>query len=524
MISVCREIIKRLLSCEENPNLEYIKREVSSKYKLHIMPSNSTILSYAKPEERERLINILLTKPTRSISGVSVIAVMSDPARCPHGKCIYCPGGLELGSPQSYTGKEPAALRAIQNDYDPFNQVKNRISQLRAIGHPVNKVELIIMGGTFPAREWNYQKNFIKRCLDALNGSEAFSLKEAKEKAEKANIRCVGITFETRPDFCSQKHVNRILELGGTRVEIGVQVLSDEIYRIINRGHSVKDVIEATRILKDSGLKVCYHLMPGLPNMTLEDDLKTFKKVFEDPDFKPDMLKIYPCLVLENTELYKLWKDGKYNPYTTKQLIELLVEVFSIIPPWIRVQRVQRDIPAYLITAGNKKSDLREIITEELERRGIKTQEIRYREVGHQLRRYNRLPEPEDVRLKIQSYDSSEGEDIFLSFEDIKRNILIGFLRLRIPSEKALRREVKNLSCGLVRELHVFGPEVEIGKSPSDKWQHRGYGSLLLSEAERILSEIYDRKNILVTSGIGAREYYRRFNYKLLGPYMAKKL
>ncbi|MHA1408909.1 MAG: tRNA uridine(34) 5-carboxymethylaminomethyl modification radical SAM/GNAT enzyme Elp3 [Candidatus Odinarchaeia archaeon] len=526
MLAACRDIIELLIRDGEKGtvNLDSVKREVCKKHNLKTMPSNSQILSYAKPDELPMLKNILRKKPTRSLSGVSVVAVMTSPSKCPHGRCIYCPGGPELGSPQSYTGREPAALRGAQNDFDPYLQVTNRINQLKAIGHPVNKVELIIMGGTFPARDWNYQKNFIRNCLNAITGKQADSLNIAKKYAEASKIRNIGITIETRPDYCKQAHIDKMLELGATRVEIGVQALSDEIYAFIERGHTIQDVIEATQLAKDSGLKICYHMMPGLPGMDLDEDFRVFQRLFTESKFKPDMLKIYPCLVLENTRLYDLWKKDEYKPYSTEQLIKLLIKVMRIIPPWVRIQRIQRDIPAYLITAGNRKSDLRDIIMNEMDKKGLKTREIRYREVGHQLERYNRVPSIEDIKLKLQSYNASEGEEIFLSYEDLKKDILIGFLRLRIPSDKANRKELKNKRTALIRELHIFGPELKVGEKPEFQWQHRGYGKLLVKEAELISKEIYNCEQILITSGIGARQYYMKLGYRHHGVYMGKTL
>lgn len=526
MIKACREILNVLLTTSnmDQGKLEDIKRAFSEKYRLKKVPSNSQILSYAAEGERATLRSILLKKPSRSISGVSVIAVMSSPADCPHGRCIYCPGGPNSDSPQSYTGREPAALRAYQNSFDPYMQVQSRLNQLKAIGHPVNKVELIVMGGTFPARDLSYQQFFIKNCLEALSGVRSRDLSEAKVNAEKASIRNVGMTFETRPDYCKIEHVDRMLDLGATRVELGVQALSDEVYRDVKRGHTVEDVIQATRIVKDSGLKLCYHMMPGLPGMDLKSDLRMFYEVFESEDFKPDMLKIYPCLVLEKTELYTLWENHRYQPYNTEELIEFLLKVMEKIPPWIRIQRIQRDIPAGLIVAGNKKSDLRELVLDAMDERNIKTNEIRFREVGHQYYRYGKTPRPGDVAMKIHSYNASKGQEIFISFEDLVQDILIGYLRLRIPSDQAHRLEVTVSKTAVIRELHIFGPELEVGGSPSYQWQHRGYGKALVEEAERIAEAVYGCDIILVTSGLGAREYYRRLGYSVLGPYMCKKL
>ncbi len=522
--AACAEILEKIFNSQniDKRSVEKIKREVCEKYGLKQVPSNSMLLSFVDEEHQESAKRILLIKPTRSISGVSIIAVMSSPAECPHGRCIYCPGGPSSGSPQSYTGREPAALRGAQNNFDPYMQVQARLNQLKQIGHPVNKVELIIMGGTFPARDFSYQSDFIKRCLDALTGFNSNNLTEAKLNAEKARVKNVGITFETRPDYCKAIHVDRMLELGGTRVEIGVQTIYDDVYHIIKRGHTVRDVVDATRIAKDAGLKVCYHIMPGLPGTSFDRDLEMFSELFENNCFKPDMLKIYPCLVLEGTELYKMWRLNQYQPYTTEELIELLLKVMEKIPPWVRVQRFQRDIPAGLILAGNRRSDLRALLLDRMDELHIKTMEIRYREVGHQIARYGKKPKLDQIELKIQSYEASEGLEIFLSYEDVVEDILIGFLRMRIPSAKAHREEVNSCRTALIRELHVFGPELEVGRLPVDEWQHRGYGKALIAEAELLAEEVFNCDRILVTSGLGVRAYYRRLGYNLLGPYMCK--
>jgi len=528
----CREIIEELLKYDklDHSIITKVKKEVSHKYRLSKIPANYEILSLATDEELSILRPFLLKKPVRSISGVTVIAVMTKPFPCPHGRCVYCPGGpgSVLGDvPQSYTGYEPATLRGIQNQYDPYRQVRSRIMQLLAIGHVPSKVELIIMGGTFPATPREYQEWFVKGCLDALNSEPSKSLEEAQLKNERAKIRNVGMTIETRPDYSKEPHVDMMLKLGATRVELGVQTVYDWIYEKVERGHTIQDVIEATRILKDSGLKVCYHMMPGLPGSNFEMDLDMFKTIFEDPRFKPDMLKIYPTVVVKGTKLYEWWKNGKYTPYTDEQAAELIAEVLHIIPRWIRIQRVQRDIPAYMIDAGPKAGNMRQLALQKLkEKYNELCHEIRCREVGHRYLDLGILPDIDNIKFLVTKYEASEGIELFLSYEDVKNDILIGFLRLRIPSEKAHRPEINKMPTAIVRELHVYGPQLPIGVSAKriSEWQHRGYGRKLLSNAERIAVEEYDAKKIVVISGIGVREYYFRFGYKRDGPYVSKLL
>ena len=524
---IIEEILSRKVLTEEEVNR--IKALVCKRYGLDRIPSNSEILNFVSPDLREKFLRILKKKPVRTISGIAVVAVMAKPYPCPHGRCIYCPGGPNsvFGDvPQSYTGREPATMRALHNVFDPYAQVKNRLEQLKTIGHPIDKVELIIMGGTFPAYPLCYQEWFVRRCLDAMSNETTLTLEEAQNKAEKAAIRNVGITVETRPDYCKIDHVDRMLKMGVTRVELGVQTIYNYIYELVQRGHTVEDVVEATRILKDAGLKVTYHLMPGLPGSNFERDIRVFRRVFSDSRFKPDELKIYPTLVIPGTILYDMWQKGEYTPLTDEDVIRLLVEVKrKYIPRYVRIKRVMRDIPATVIAAGPKKGNLRELVWKELRKLGTRCYCIRCREVGHVMLKLGLEPDIENIKLKTMKYEASEGIELFLSYEDIKNDILIGFLRLRIPSEKAHRPEINEMPSAIVRELHVYGPLVQLGKTPERKeWQHRGYGKKLLREAERIAREEFDAKKILVTSGIGVREYYYSLGYRRDGAYVSKYL
>lgn len=522
-----REIIKTLLDMP-SPTIKEINRvkmHAAAKYSLDRIPSNSEIISVLKDKERSELLPILRRKATRTISGVTVIAVMTKPYPCPQPEpCAYCPGGPAFGVPQSYTGFEPAAMRGIQNQFDPYMQVKSRVEQLSAIGHSVDKVELIIMGGTFPATPQEYQTWFIQRCLDAITDKESTNLEEAKKNAETSRIRNVGITVETRPDWAMETHVDSMLNMGVTRVELGVQNPNNNIYRLVGRTHTVHDVVEATRIMKDAGLKIVYHLMPGMPGSNPEKDLTAFTKVFNDPEFKPDMVKIYPCLVLKGTRAYDWYVKGTYNPYTDEEAIDLVVNIKKIVPPWMRVMRVQRDIPSPLIVAGVKRSNLRQPVQEKLKEHGLRCRCIRCREIGHRTVTEGMKVDPEKVRILTTKYAASEGEEIFISAEDPENDVLIGYLRLRIPSEKAHRSEVKDRPCSIVRELHIYGQLVPVGRHLTKAWQHKGYGRILLTEAERISTENYRLKKILVISALGTKEYYRRFGYGYDGIYMSKTL
>jgi len=471
----------------------------------------------------------VIRKPTRMLSGVTIVSIMTHPYPCPHGKCIFCPGGTEVGTPQSYYGREPTLMRAIENNFHPFYQVHSRLKQYVNNGHIPSKVELIIMGGTFLALPLDYQEWFVANALEAMNrfpSSEKpqfIYLEDAQVRNETANIRCVGMTVETKPDWAMEWHADQMLTLGVTKVELGVQTIYNDILKFTNRGHTVEDSIKATRILKDSGFKVVYHIMLGLPGSDPDKDLEAFKELFRNPDFRPDMLKIYPTLVVETAPLVHLWKRGLYKPYDTETLIELISEMYRYIPKWVRVMRIQRDIPANVILDGNKKGNLRELVEKRAIEKGIKINEIRYREVGMAWQHRGILPEEDKIRLTKEVYEASEGIEVFLSFEDPKE-ILIGYLRLRIPSNKAHRREIISERSAIVRELHVYGIEVPIGMWDELGFQHKGYGSKLLAEAEKIAREDFDAKKILVLSGIGVKEYYIKRGYTKEGPYMSKIL
>ena len=500
----------RIKSREE---LEKWKNKLAKKYGMK-MPRNSEILKNLSPPLRDKYRPLLLKKPSRTLSGVAIVAIMTSPFPCPHGKCIYCPGGPDKGTAQSYTGHEPAALRASQHNFDPYEQVRARIEQLNVIGHPTDKIDLIIMGGTFTARPQSYQEWFVKRAFDAMNGFIAKNLEEAQLINESAKNRCIGLTVETRPDWFMEREIDFALSLGATRVELGIQTVYDDILKLVKRGHGVKESVIATRLAKDAGFKINYHMMPGLPGSSIEKDFQAFKAIFEDERFKPDMLKIYPTLVVKGTVLYDMWKRGEYEPYSLEEMIDLLVRVKRIVPPWVRIQRIQRDIPAKFIEAGVKRSDLRAIVQREMKRRGFECKCIRCREVGRK--------GGEKFKMVRRDYRASSGLEIFLSHEDEEYDSIASYLRLRLPSENAHRAEIRG--AAIVREVKVFGRELPIGERDKDAWQHRGFGRELVREAERIAKEEWGVSRIIVISGVGVRNYYRKLGYERIGPYMGKNL
>jgi elongator complex protein 3 len=503
------ELLKRIISegIKTKEGLHRAKIDLCGRHGLRQVPSDSEILSHASPELRERVKDLLRTKRTRSASGIAAVAVMTAPFACPHGKCLYCPGGPAVGTPQSYTGNEPAAMRAAQHDYDPFGQTSARLGQLEAMGHPIDKIELIILGGTFTNLRTDYREGFVHRCLDAMNGTTSENLQEAQTLNELAGSRCVGLTVETRPDCFSDEQVQHSMRLGVTRIEFGVQSISEDVLAHANRGHTTAHVREATARSKDAGLKVGYHMMPGLPGADFDGDLESFRAIFNDESFKPDMVKIYPTVVLKGTGLYDMWKKGEYTPLTTADAVRLIARVKSMVPPWVRIQRIQREIEVNSIEAGLDKGNLRDLARRELARAGEKCRCIRCREVGLT----NRSMHSDDIMLRRIDYRASGGSETFLTLEHADGETLVGYLRLRSCT-----------SGTFLRELKVFGEVVPFKEPPADKWQHQGLGRRLVAEAEKIASEELDADLLRVTSGVGARDYYRRLGYFLEEPYMVK--
>lgn len=533
--TVCKQLAEELLDGKiDKSELESRKREVCSMYSLSTFPSNTDVMD-AIPSQRRDLAKIIQKKPTRTSSGVSPVAIMTSPKGCPHGKCLYCPGGpsSEFSSSQAYTGHEPAAARGKQNEYNPYGQVTLRLEQLRNIGHPVDKVELILMGGTMTSRSHDYQVWFVKRALQAMNEYDITTLPDPSvedsfaqseenweylenviAKNETADVRCIGITFETKPDWCKEEQINRMLRLGGTKTEIGVQTTFERINREMHRGHGIDESVRANKQLRDSGFKVGFHMMPGQPGMTKQMCVQDFTEIFQKEEWKPDYLKIYPTLVVEGTKVYDMWHEDKFKPLSTEQAAEVIAEIMPEIPRYTRLQRVQRDIPADYIDGGVQKSNLREIAEEKMKQNGDECLDIRSREVGQN------DEDPEELELDVLEYTSCGGTEYFISIEDFNKNLLVGFCRLRFP-DTPHRRELQD--SAIVRELHVYGSEVSLGKTNAE-YQHKGFGKQLMEKAEEIAYDNGYRK-ISVISGIGVRQYYRqKLNYYQDGPYVSKRI
>ncbi len=515
----CKSIAAQL---ESNKNLLSIKqvlsvvRRVASEYHLDRIPKNEHIIRYLQDSHYRHL---LMVKPAKTASGVAVIAVMPRPYACPHGRCIYCPGGPEFNTPLSYTGTEPATKVAQRFSYDAYEQVRSKMEQLQSRGHDVGKTEVVIVGGTFPFMPADYQRHFAKSCYDALNGGKSSTLQQAIASNETAENRCVGFTVETKPDYCKKSHIDLMLELGVTRIEIGVQSLNNKVYKLVNRGHTLDDVGDAFKIARDAGYKIVAHMMPGLPGSSPKEDIEDFRQLFEDDSFKPDMLKIYPTLVLKHTGLYNMHKNGKYPSYSEDELINIIVEVKKIVPEWIRIMRMQREIESKDIIAGPRSGNLRQIVLKNLRQQGYTCRCIRCRETGLQ-RRY---PSEKEVELRRIDYSASGGQEIFLSYESKRGgDTILGFLRMRKVA-KPHRDELD--SSAVVRELHIYGQVINIGRSDNgDSYQHRGLGMKLLQEAERISKEELGVNKIAVISAVGTRQYYKKLGYLQDGPYVSKVL
>ena len=532
MVACIGDIITELANAHDagkDVNLNKLKTRLASVHSLETSPRLVDIIAAVPPQHKKTLVPKLKAKPVRTASGIAVVAVMCKPHRCPHismtgNICVYCPGGPDSDfeySTQSYTGYEPTSMRAIRARYNPYLQTKHRVDQLKQLGHNVDKVEFIVMGGTFMSLPEDYKDFFIRNLHDALSGHSSNNVAEAVKYSEKSLTKCIGITIETRPDYCLKRHLSDMLLYGCTRLEIGVQSVYEDVARDTNRGHTVRAVCESFTQAKDAGFKVVSHMMPDLPNVGRERDIEQFIEFFENPAFRADGLKIYPTLVIRGTGLYELWKTGRYKSYPPDVLVDLVARILALVPPWTRVYRVQRDIPMPLVSSGVEHGNLRELALARMKDLGSKCRDVRTREVG--IQEIHNKVKPNQVELIRRDYFANEGWETFLSYEDPEQDILVGLLRLRKPSEEVFRPELKN-GVSVVRELHVYGSVVPVaGRDPS-KFQHQGFGTLLMEEAEKIARDEHGARKLSVISGVGTRNYYRKLGYELDGPYMSKML
>ena len=557
MKQACLEILETATKDNKNDKDSFnsIKLKVSKKYKLKKIPTNIEILEHLSEKQKSKFSELIKTKPVRTISGVAPIAVMTKPISCKHGKCTFCPGGpgSYFGDmPMSYTGNEPSTMRAIRAHYDPYLIVFNRLEQYILLNQVPEKAEVIIQGGSFPSFPKEYQEEIVKYIFKAMNDfSEIFfigeklnfskfkkffelpgsienaertksiqekilkskkecSLEKEQLRNEISKIRCIGLTIETKPDWGLLEHGNEMLTLGCTRIELGIQSVYNEVLKKTNRGHTIKDTINSIRILKDLGFKINAHYMLGLYKYGKED-LEGLKELFRNQDFRPDMLKIYPCLVMPGTPLYELWKKGMYKEITTEEASEIISEFKRNVPKYLRIMRVQRDIPTKMTIAGVDRTNLRQYVQEKLKEKGIICNCIRCREPKNEI--------VKDYEILVERYNASQGTEFFISADNKEKNLILGFCRLRFPSQN-LRKEITKNSA-IIRELHVYGQATPIGEKGIV--QHQGIGKKLIEKAEDICRK-HEKDKLLIISGIGVRKYYYSLNYNKDGPYMSKEL
>ncbi|MHA2504230.1 MAG: tRNA uridine(34) 5-carboxymethylaminomethyl modification radical SAM/GNAT enzyme Elp3 [Candidatus Kariarchaeaceae archaeon] len=523
-----RLIINRIV--QERPSkkeIEQIKRDVATQYKLKAFPRNSDLLGEVPEDLYEDILPFLRVRNIRSLSGVNVISVYTAPFACRHGACIFCPGGPEWGTPMSYTGREPGTMRAISNGYDPVAQIQSRINQLQATGHNAEKLDIIVMGGTFNSNPKEYQEHFMLGVYEGMNGKPAATIEEAQLLNETAKYRCIGLTLETKPDWAKKKHIRQMLDFGATRVEIGVQTLQEEALQVVNRGHTLQDTVDSFRAMRDAGLKITAHMMPGLPGTTPEIDIQDFRDLYYDPKYIPDEIKIYPTQVIENTPLAEMALAGEYKGLTNEETFHIMKEAKLMTPPFVRIKRALRDLPVPLVIDGPTWGDMRDRIQKqlkEMDEAQAQCQCIRCREIG--IRIYKDEYSIDDIGpidKRLRSYEAGEGMEHFLSYED-PNDTLVGFLRLRYPSDDVFIDALEG--AALVRELHVYGSALPLATDDphADRsFQHRGYGTKLMSWAEEMARDAgYDK--LAVISGVGVREYYRKFGYELDDVYMIKRL
>lgn len=519
---------------KDRPSLRYLKAQVAKAFRQPLIRNDQLLKRYRKDVQEGRrnaslqMERILRLNAIRSESGIAIVTVITEPYACP-GRCVYCP--TEARAPKSYLTNEPAILRALRNDYDPYRQVINRLEALTETGHSTDKVDLIIKGGTWSFYPDAYQRMFIQRCFEAANdfpkgkkecnqnngSTKTSSLVDIQRQNETAACRLIGITIETRPDYVDEAEIKRLREFGITRVELGVQHLDDAVLELIVRDHSTAEIRQSTRLLRDAGFKVAHHLMPNLPGATPESDLESLKRLFSDASYRPDAIKIYPCVVIASAELHTWWKEGRYQPYDDQTLLELLITMKQHVPAYVRIERVIRDIPSTSIEAGSRITNLREAVQRSMRERGLRCRCIRCRQL--------REPSQAEFQLVRQDYSAGGGREVFLSFEDPKSDRLASLLRLRLPSYalEGKAHWLPELShAAIIRELHTYGPHVPLAKREEGAAQHKGLGERLMRYAETIALEEFGVKRLAVIAGVGVRNYYRKLGYHLEGTYMVK--
>jgi elongator complex protein 3 len=553
---LAREIISRASekTFEKRGDFEKFRNRIIKErggrifHNLYFVKAYNDLISEGAIEDNVNILSMIQKRSVRTMSGVAPVTVMTKPFPCP-GKCVYCPTDVRM--PKSYLPSQPAAQRAFRQRFDPYTQVFVRLKALRMTGHSVSKVELRVIGGTWSSYPKDYQEWFLTQCLMAMNEFNVQLLKcdriadvtkenvvesehgvervntvvlkpieeelewgEAVVVNETADVRCIGINIETRPDFINEEEVKRLRYLGVTKVEIGVQTTDDAVQALTKRGHDLASVRNATGLLKDAGFKIGYHMMPNLPGSSVELDKRMVGELFVDSGYQPDYLKIYPCMVIPGTELSDIHAAGGFEPYDDETLEEVLYENLKSVPEWCRIDRVARDIPAPDIEAGSKVSNVRQILEKRMKAEGLSCRDIRSREI------YTHEVDQDSLELVERIYDSNGGKELFLSLEDEKLDKLVALLRLRFPGNPFLP-ELDG--AAIIREVHVYGRQLAIGKKEAGRKQHVGFGSRLMDLAENAARKA-SYKKIAVIAGIGTREYYRKKGYLLVGTYMVKDL
>ena len=482
-----------------------------------LLKAYHNLLSSGRIGPNQSLLEILKLKSTRSDSGIVVVSVLTKPFACP-GKCIYCPDDKSV--PKSYLPNEPAVMRALTCKFDPFLQVKTRLRALNAVGHNIDKINIRIIGGTWSYYPNNYQNWFVRRLYQGCNtiAPQSNSMFDLQKANEKSKHRIVEVSVETRQDHITLSEIKRLRSFGVTKVELGVQSLYDNVLKMNNRGNSTLSTIQATKLLKENGFKVSYQMMVNLLGADLVSDQQMFADLFSKEGYKPDHLKIYPLALIAETGLYQHYLAGRFKPYSQEELISLLSNIKESVPKYCRIERVIRDIPAQNIVEGGAKiSNLRQIVNLRMEESGKKCVCIRCREIKSD------FDLKDESILKRIDYKSSDGIEIFLSYESVKSAKIYSFLRLRINNDKAQIITVLKKS-GLIREIHTYGPQMRIGQKSKNAAQHQGFGKALIAEAERIAKEEFGLQKMAVISGVGVHQYFEKLGYGLKQTYMVKKI
>lgn len=483
-----------------------------------LLSAYSKLITAGKIAPNETFLKLLRRRSIRTMSGVAPVAVLTKPWPCT-GNCLYCPQQSDV--PTSYLSNEPAVMRAMHCHYNPHKQVNYRLRALLANGHQPNKIELIVIGGTWSYLPLKYQYWYIANCFAAANtyghkerhyrqnlSLEQLKLAVTKEQKinESALYRIIGLTLETRPDCLTPEELDNFRFLGCTRVEIGVQAIDDQILALNRRTANVASITKATKLLRDWGFKITYHFMPALPGSTPDHDIEMYRQLFTDSRFQPDQIKFYPTVVVKGSQLYEWWKNDQYQPYSNEELIRVIRACKELTPTYVRIIRLIRDIPEESIEAGNKITNLRQIIQQQ----GVHCQCIRCREAGETTAELNQL------KLVIKKYPAGTGQEYFISWESLDQQKLFGFCRLRLP-QNTENKHLRN--CAIIRELHVYGQLQPVGTKGTV--QHRGLGQRLIAEAEKI-AQRQGYPKMAVISGIGVRNYYRKFGYRLHHTYLIK--